>query len=254
MTFDDYIKNPMGKKNAVFSNMQMYRNMYKQKLDHILLREAGSISFFLYKNGADYLVHIKIPSEVVPKLYYDTVVEFSTINPITRMKTDLKEYDVKFYSNDPSFCFTFAHAFRKHNMFIEMLKPKMSKLALNNVAKERNAGDNVGYVKSIFFLYLIMNSRGLFDKKVFDAYTKSFNKKYFIDSIEHADIKIQQRIEEGNRIQKEKRAKKQQTQTVKREPNDNVISKKENVKQPIKAVTKTKTTNKTKTSSVVKKK
>lgn len=249
MTFDDYIKNPMGKRNAVFSNMQMYRTMYKEKLDKILLREAGKISYFLYKNGNDYIVHIKIPSEVVPKLYYDTVVEFSTINPFTMMDNDLRKYDVKFYSNDPSFCFTFAHAFRKHNMFIEMLKPKMSKLALKEKAKERNSGDNVGYVKSLFFLYLIMNSRGLFDKKVFDAYSKPFYKQNFIDSIEHADTKIQTRIEEGNRIKKQNKKP-----VIKREPSENVIPKTNNVKQPVKSVTKTKSVNRTKNSHIVKKK
>jgi hypothetical protein len=252
MTFDDYIKNPMGKKNSVFSNMQMYRDMYKKKLDLIMLREAGKITYNLYMNGNDYIVHIRIPSEVVPKFYYDTVVEFSTINPFTSMKKDLRDYDVRFYSNDPSFCFTFAHAFKKHNMFIDMLKPKMPKTFLNTVAKERNAGSNVGYVKSLFFLYLIMNSKGLFQKNVFEIYVKPFNKKLFVASIEDADTKILARQEQGKRIEAEKRAKRNKVE--KRPVKDNVIDKQSNVKQPVKSVTKTKTTNKSRTSTVVKKK
>ena len=68
MTFDEYIKNPMGKQNAVFSQRQMYMDIYSRKFDAILAREAGKINYRMYKdNDARYLLHIKIPSEVVEK-------------------------------------------------------------------------------------------------------------------------------------------------------------------------------------------
>ena len=49
MTFDEYIQNPMGKENAVISNRNMYRILYSEKLDKILVREAGNIVYKLYK-------------------------------------------------------------------------------------------------------------------------------------------------------------------------------------------------------------
>ena len=33
MTFDEYIQNPMGIKNAVFSHREMYRELYKNKFN-----------------------------------------------------------------------------------------------------------------------------------------------------------------------------------------------------------------------------
>ena len=36
MTFDQYIQNAMGIKNAVISNREMYRTMYTEKLNKIL--------------------------------------------------------------------------------------------------------------------------------------------------------------------------------------------------------------------------
>ena len=45
MTFDDYIQNPMGRENAVISNRNMYRDLYKAKLDKILVRENGKIEY-----------------------------------------------------------------------------------------------------------------------------------------------------------------------------------------------------------------
>ena len=76
MTFDQYIQNPMGKENAVISNRTMYRNLYQEKLDKILVREAGNIEIKAYHVGKRYICYLKIPSEVVPKFYYDVLIEF----------------------------------------------------------------------------------------------------------------------------------------------------------------------------------
>ncbi len=46
MTFDQYINNPMGIKNAVFSAREMYKELYTKKLNVILVREVGKV---LYK-------------------------------------------------------------------------------------------------------------------------------------------------------------------------------------------------------------
>lgn len=203
MTFDQYIQNPMGKKNAVFSKRELFRNMYADKLDKILLRENGKIEYVQMVNSkADkYYVYIKIPSEVIKKFYYDVVIEFSSDNPLTKGQQTLTGYDVKFYSNDPAFVFTFCHAFVENKMFMTELSPKMSKLALKNVAKERNPKDEVGYVKSIFFAYLYMKSRGLFNKITYTG-AATFDLKAVLKKITHADEKIrlrQQAQEEFNK-------------------------------------------------------
>ena len=74
ITFKDYINNPMGVKNSVFSNREMYRNLYKDKLDKLLVRESGKIDYYLYTNKDIYIVHIKVPSETVKDFYYDVVL------------------------------------------------------------------------------------------------------------------------------------------------------------------------------------
>lgn len=210
MTFDQYIANPMGKKNAVFSNREMFRTMYKQKLDVLLVREVGKVKYDLYtsKKGK-YYIHFKIPSEKIKGIYYDTVIEFYTDQHSAELSRNLNNYYVRFYSNDPSFVFTFAHAFRANDMLIKDLECKMSKKALKEVAKEKNPKNEVGYVKSIFFAYLLMKQYGLFEKVQFKSYAKQYNPRTFKDQITHADQKIEERINAVEKEAKEKRVEKQ---------------------------------------------
>jgi hypothetical protein len=208
-TFDEYINNPMGGKSAVFTQREMYRNMYTQKLDAILLREAGKIDYYLYKDKDTYIAHVKVPSEVVPKFYYDTVIEFSPTGVNSGLSRTLNnEYSVRFYSNDPAFVFTFAHAFIKNDLFFKDLEPKMSKLAVKNTATERNPQNQIGYVKSLYFAYLWMKRAGLFNKLKFDAEAKRYSKRAILSTIEHADKKINDRQEKEAEIHKKNRIEK----------------------------------------------
>lgn len=210
MTFDEYISNPMGKKNAVFSQREVFKEIYTKKLDAVLVREVGKVKYELYKSKKDvYYVHFKIPSETIKDFYYDTVIEFFTDNHGVSLSKSLSKYYVKFYSNDPSFVFTFAHAMKANDMFIKDLEPKMSKQALKKVGKEKNPKDEVGYVKSIFFAYLLMKNYGLFAKVQFDSYAKPYNKRELLSNITHADEKVQDRIDEAEKLNKEKKIEKQ---------------------------------------------
>ena len=216
MTFDQYIQNPMGVANAVISNRNMYRELYMNKLDKILVREMGKIDYTLYKHKTKYYVYIKIPSEVIEKFYYDVVIEFSEPKDKSLLDSTLKNYNVKFYSNDPSFVFTFAHAFMKNNMFIDELKPVMSKEAIKKVAVEKNPGNQIGYVKSLYFAYLILKRENIFNRNKF-LIAKDIDWNRLIKSITPADLKIAQRQEAAaEKALKNKKAKAELDKMMKR--------------------------------------
>lgn len=203
MTFDQYIQNPMGVKNAVFSNREMYRELYTNKLNKILVREAGKIEYYLYKGKGKYYAYIKVPSEMVENFYYDVVIEFT--EPKGSTPISLKNYNVHFYSNDPAFVFTFAHAFIENELFIDRYKDKMSKEAVKKVAKEKNPTNQVGYVKSLYFAYLIMVQKGLFNKLL---YVSTYSERNVKSMIMDADKKIALRQELGNSKEKAPKEKK----------------------------------------------
>ncbi len=191
MTYEEYIRNPMGKKNAVFSQRDMYYDFYSKKFDLIMVRENGKMEFkqFVDKKNDKYYIWFKIPSEVIANFYYDVVVEFYTNDATKKGVQILNSYDVRFFSNDPSFVFTFAHAFIKEDLFIKELISKMSKPAVKEVAKEKNPKEEIGYVKSLFFAWLIIKKRGLLNKNSFLA-CPSMDFKKLLPNIMHADKKI----------------------------------------------------------------
>lgn len=234
MTFDQYIQNPMGVKNAVFSNREMYRNMYTERLNKLLVREGGKIEYYLYKGKKKYYAYLKIPSETVEKFYYDVVIEFS--EPEGKSPRSLRDYNVRFYSNDPSFVFTFAHAFIKNELFINEYKDKMSREAVTQNADEKNPTNQVGYVKSLFFAYLIMGQKGLFNKLF---YTGSYSERTVKGMIMNASEKIALRQELGEEAAKKKKKGKKQPEKVKTPT--------PTVKQQVNRITHTRTVNAVKT-------
>ena len=205
ITFSQYINNPLGEKNSVVTNRGMYQKMYRDKLDKILLREGGKVKYTLYVNKDKYYVHFKIPSEVIDKFYYDTIIEFYTTDPIKAKSANLKDYYVRFYSNDPAFVYTFAHAFIKNELFITDLLPKMTKESIKTVAKEKNPKNLVGYVKSLFFAYLLIGDYGLFSKTMYERTGERYSKTKLLKTVDHAKDKIKDRQDAEEKLRKEKK-------------------------------------------------
>lgn len=198
MSFDKYIDNPsLGAQ--VITNRNMYKAMYKSKFYNVMLREQGVVEYFIYKGNDSedsYYIHLKIPSEVVAGLYYDVVVRLYTTINSKKSSQLLRDHAVQFYSNDPAFVYTFAHAFAKHDIFIKDLSQKMAKKALSKVAKTRNPLDSIWYVKSLYFAYLAMERYDLFNRTILDREAKPYNKKVLLSTITDADDKIRARQEQ----------------------------------------------------------
>lgn len=251
MSFDQYIQNPMGHKNAVISNREILRTAYTDKLNKVLLRENGKIDYTIYKDSDNYYCHLKIPSEVIKDFYYDTVIQFIPSSKTSSMEPSLSKYKVKFYSNDPSFVYTFAHAFIKNNMFIKDLEPKMSKEAIRKAAVEKNPTNQVGYVKSIYFAYLYMKSKGLFNKVVYKAAGK-YDSKLLLSNIMNANEKI--RLRQEAQVELDKSKKKNKSTDKNRESiSGNTTNRNNSLKvMKSKKIGSSKTTGKVKTSKISK--
>lgn len=209
MTFDEYILNPIGKRNAVLnaSTREILRSLYKQKFDNILLRERGKINYKLYKQSTTnvYWAHIKVPSEVVPKFYYDVVIKFFADENVRGGGANLFKYSVQFFSNDPAFIYNYAYSFNQRKLFITELKKKMGRKILSTPAKEKNPDNIISYVKSIYFAYLTIENLGLNKLHKFESECKELNPRELLKDIEDPMVKIKKREELGSKISKKKK-------------------------------------------------
>lgn len=191
MTFEEYIKNPAGKGASTAPNRQMVEQFYTQELDKLLLKVNGKIDYNLYINGSKYYVSFKIPHHTYDKFFYDVVIELSTSDKALGAVRDLKKYDVKFFSNDPSFTFTWAYVFNQNDMLIPALRQKCSPIALKQAPIVRNPSETMGYNKYVYYAYLLMRLYNLFDKAEFDLKRKPYST--LSSSIVNADRKFEER-------------------------------------------------------------
>jgi hypothetical protein len=208
MTFEEYILNPMQKQGMVFSAAmrEAMRNTYKTKFDNILLREAGKIDHYKFRNKKDniYYILIKIPSEIVPKFYYEVVIKFWAGSNIEDAGRTLNKYNIEVFSNDPSFNFTYAYVFLKNGLVVKDLVPKLAKLSKKEAPKVTNPEEQVGYVKSLYFAYLYMQQRGVF-KVITWSDAEEYDKKKLLGLVQDSDSKIDERIREGKKVDTRKK-------------------------------------------------
>lgn len=253
MSFNDYINNPGGKGSAVITNRSMYKDMYQQKFDALLVREQGSIDYTVYhKNdfSDSYYIHMKIPSEAVSGFYYDVVIRLYTTIGSKKSSTDLRTYAVQFYSNDNTFVYTYAYVFSKNNLFIKDLAPKMSKKALTEKPKVRNPNCTMGYVKSLYFAFLTMEKYNLFQRSVLDNEAKTYSRYNLLHDVEHADKKMEERQGPKKVKPETKKAKKKQLEKSRNTDIATPASKKSAIAKTVTTSRKTKKVTNTKTTKV----
>lgn len=170
ITFDDYIQNPTGTRNHIVGQKDIAKATYNTKFNQMLLKCAGNIGYMLWKERSPshaeerYAIYIQMPSETVDLFKYDVFIDFRALDDVDKRIGKLDSYYVRFFSNDPNFIYTYAYAFKKSGLLVPECIPKISEKALKEAPLKTNPNNLAGYVKSIYFAYLFMKSRGLFNK------------------------------------------------------------------------------------------
>ena len=206
MTLEEYINNPEGKGASNTPYRGMYNQYYTQELDKLILKVNGKIEYHLYVNGDRYYILFKIPHHTYENFFYDVVFEFSTNNNSYKIARDLKKYDVKFFSNDPSFMFTWCYAYNKAGLLIPNLKKKAATEALTMAPKVRNPSESTGYDKYIYYGYLLIKLYNLFDKEEFKLNAKPY--VGLSSSVMHAKDKYNERLKKEEEYKKMAKGKK----------------------------------------------
>lgn len=206
MTFDEYVHYPFPKGSSALSAevREAIIARYKNKLDKVIVREMNKFDYYLYHDKMHdiYVCHLKVPSEVVPKLRYDVIIKFFTNSDSARKSNTLNKYFVQFFSNDPAYNFTFCNVHIEHGLYYTDLYSKSCKKAIQEKPDIKNPKSALGYVKSLVFAYFIMQNKSLFNKTMYDVHGSKLDVKVLLNTIMSSDDKIAQRQELGNEIER----------------------------------------------------
>lgn len=228
-TLHDFVNNPMGRGSNAIPSRNLIRGDLDNRFDLLFqtyekdtqpksrlspmltgkkeVDKKKKISLDIYRDNEEYYFHFKIPSEGPDRRNtYDVVFHF-TYGDEKELVNDknLSRYYVKFFSNSPSFTYTFAYAFNLYGLFVEQLAGKFRHEVLSNPPITRNPGEIISYEKTTYFAarYLLIEKRYL-NKVTINAMAKPFKAEDFAKKIRNTD-KIEFEIkQEDRRVQKEK--------------------------------------------------
>lgn len=165
------IDNPTGKGSG--SVAARYRIRQSMNATYIRTLQKYRKQFYavpyLYDDGR-ILFHVKVPSEAynINKISYDILIEFED-KPGIR----LAMRNAKFFSNSPSFIFTYAYVFNQKDLIVDKFKDKLPMQCLTQPPVVRNPIESLGYEKSIFIAgKYLLDSFALSEN-----YIKKFGKK-----------------------------------------------------------------------------
>lgn len=202
----DFIDNPMGKGSTAITNRQLIKDDLNKRYKKIL--KTKKIDLNIYKDNDEYYFHFKIPSESERNNTYDVVLNFVMDDEDFKFDNFLNRYYLKFFSNCPSFIFTYAYAFNLYGMFIEHLENKYDKKVLEDDPVIRNPGEIINYEKSIYFACTyIMENKKYLNKMILNTIAKPFNKNEFNKLIRNYDTISLEIKKEDNKVKEEKEKK-----------------------------------------------
>lgn len=202
MTLNEYINNPYGTNSISIQARESIKASYMDKLDKIYLRENNKqFDRVLLKGDKSWFIYIKVPSEVIPNFEYDVVIEF--LDPESHVS--LYDCQVRFFSNDPAFMYS-AYVYDQNGLFIKELSHKLPSKALT-VKSEKNPKNVPGYIKSIYFAYLMCKRYGFANKAFFEGHCRKYHKAELNALVMHASDKLRDRQQEEEVLKSTKASK-----------------------------------------------
>jgi hypothetical protein len=211
-TLHDFVDNPMGKGSNALPGRQLIKNDLKERYEKIV--SGKKVDLTIYKKNDEYYFHFLIPSEDPKrKNTYDVILQFIP-DDNSHGDKNLNNYFVRFFSNSPSFTYTYAYAFNLYGLFVEELDHKFDEQTFDSPPVVRNPGEVISYEKTIFFActYLLTETKYLI-KSTIDLIAKNYSETDFAKKIRNTD-KIEIEIKrEQNRVNREEEISKSKDST-----------------------------------------
>lgn len=153
-TIGQILTNPTGSGTAYTASREMIKEALRSKYYKLIQQyKQIKVAVFKIKDTNRIIFYLEMPSEKYENLFYDVFVEVQEDPEISRSR--LTNFPVRFYSNSPSFTFTYTYVLNKEKKIIpEFLIAHCNRKALTEKPEVRNPMESMGFEKSIYFSLL----------------------------------------------------------------------------------------------------
>lgn len=221
MLLHEYIDNPMGKGSNAIYNRDLVKSDMISRYDKNI-EKGRKLELEVYNKGEDYVFHFIIPSESDKRdNTYDVLIHFHPEDPSVIGDKNLNRYNIKFFSNCPSFTYTYAYAFNKKGLLIDALNGKYGKEVLDNAPSTRNPNEIINYEKSLFFACHYLDKYGdNLDKFYLKSRVKKLKNDVYknIRNIDKISFEVKQKEaefrEEKKKLENSKKSKTERVKSV----------------------------------------
>jgi hypothetical protein len=127
------------------------------------------------KENNDYFIYARIPSEsndIYPDsapIHYDVILQLTPPNKAALALDSIREYDVKVFSNIPSFVFTFNYVYHHKRALVNLPSEYYTHRALMEKPRMRNPLYLLGIDKSLWFTVYYLDEKRVFKRSNIDS-------------------------------------------------------------------------------------
>lgn len=254
-----FLDNPIGKGTSILPNRELILNDFKRR--HRSMQEKNKkfdVNVYHNEMTDNYYFHVKVPSETERENDYDVVLQLSppkTQTGILKPPT-IDKYEVRFFSNSPSFVYTYAHIMYNNDMLVKFLSKKYQRIVLRKEPVVKNPTGVILYEKSITFAILtILGNVDYMSRTYLKSIQKPHAENVLFTKI-RTDEKILEQIDDEKvrlgKIKKEKeKQRKEEVARKSREAKQLTTSKQPTTNRKITAKTSTNGNSKQKTTNRV---
>lgn len=206
MNIKEYLKNPAGK-GAVIPGKEALLDIFNRRYG--TLNKTKPIDFKIYVDREIIYYHVLISTEASDRdNTYDVILRFAPTSHADINDKSIKNYEIRFFSNCPSFTYTYAYVAKLNGIIVEELVDKYNKTVLKFPPVSRNPGLIFNYEKSTYFACkFLMESGDYLSKHYIKSrgikFTKNIFKTIRTDSVIEEEIKrSRNKAKENARAQK----------------------------------------------------
>lgn len=209
MNIKEFLKNPVGKGAVIPGKNTLLADLDKR---YKALLERKEFEFNIYRKKDCFFFHFLIMTEDPERENdYDVVIGFYPTKT-QKFDTVITRYDIKIFSNSPSFIYTYAYVAKQNKLLIVDFYNKFDVNVLKKPPVSRNPGKIMGYEKSVYYAckYLVEHENLLnkaYAKNHSDSNYRKLIKEVRRDSVILQEIKTAKAIKQAKKYETRKQDK-----------------------------------------------